>query len=116
MCLPAHPVLCKLVLDKSQPVNMVLDTQEETKVAYDDDPDLADRILAAFIAMLFAAPIGWGVNALVSFVAETSAAVFWLVIVAFAVFAFFYPRKSRDLLTQVWHGIIRWMRDLRLWW
>ena len=84
-------------------------------MAYDENPNFTDRLLAAAIALIFAWPVGSGVRALFSFVGINSDFFLWLTLIGFSIFAFLAPRQSRDLLTQLWHGIIGVIRDLRLW-
>jgi hypothetical protein len=85
-------------------------------VAYDDNPNVLDRVIAAFIAAIFAIPIALGIEAIANFVGLETTAAFSSTLVFFAGFAFIVPRQSRDFLTKVWHGIIGAIRDLRLWW
>ena len=85
-------------------------------MAYDENPDLVDRAAAAAIAGIFAVPIGWGLQAIVSMFGAELAAVFWLPVLSFSLFGFVLPRQSRNFHTAVWHGIIGLLRDLRLYW
>ena len=83
-------------------------------MAYDDSPGLSDRIMAALIAVIFAVPIGWGVGAITNYFGFYSPLFTWFTLLFFALNGFLRSRQSRDFLTQVWHGIVGVVRDLRL--
>jgi len=82
-------------------------------MAYDDKPEMVDRLFAAAIAIPFSIPVGSGVQALLSWLGLETNLFFWLVILCFGAYGFLKPRQSRDLLTKLWNDILDNFKDSR---
>ena len=71
-----------------------------------DSAELTDRIIAAVIAGLCGYFLGLFLFLLLSKFFESVFWVKWAVAIAFAIFGFVAPSRSRDLWTQFWNEFL----------
>jgi hypothetical protein len=68
--------------------------------------EITDRLYSAAIASAFSVPIGWGLSAIWSWMLQPNTFIFWFAPIAFAVYGFLEPKKSRDILSDLWLGVL----------